>query len=256
MATTPVPGEGSFTSALIYALEALADERGRFTTVELLSKIKNDAPNFPKDQEPVLSNRKDNVQAGRIMLHPLQRVQGDGSRTALPRTEDTNLDVFKRQILTLHLDFCKNPSHADIERLGQQLNQIFERHTLNVDRVRWGGMKRSVAARALGSFLQAGQKRIRRNSMEQQQAVLDDGGSESRPVQVLTPSSSSSNGSSPSRQMQISVADDTAINQISLSPILSSKSLGASEENHQGQIEDRGRQHKKQKSDVDIGDSS
>lgn len=50
MASTKVPGDDSFTSALIHALEALVMEKaeGRFTTVELLRKINHDAPHFPK----------------------------------------------------------------------------------------------------------------------------------------------------------------------------------------------------------------
>ncbi len=72
---TMVPGEDSFTRALIYALETLVEERtdGRFTTAELLNKIKTDAPHFPKDQNPMLMNREGSHSAGRIMLQPLQR---------------------------------------------------------------------------------------------------------------------------------------------------------------------------------------
>ena len=73
MDLTPRPGKDSFTRALIYALKALVEKRqdGRFTTVELLNKIK-EAPDFPKDQNPMLSDREKKGSAGRIMLHPLQ----------------------------------------------------------------------------------------------------------------------------------------------------------------------------------------
>lgn len=179
MDTTKVPGDESFTSALIFALEDLVKEKGRFTTVELLNKIKNDAPNFPRDQTPVLSDRKDEVQAGRIMLHPLPKVQETGLWTAFSPENYTNLDAFKRQTVTLHLDFCQKPSLESVGILGSQLNHIFERYNLGVDRVHWGGMKRSVAARAFEKFRQAGLKgKFRRSSMEQQQVALDNGGSE------------------------------------------------------------------------------
>ena len=140
MATTRVPGEDSFTSALIYALEALVEEKGMFTTVELLRKIKSHAPNFPSDQIPVLSDRRDDAQAGRIMLHPLHRNQEDGSRTAISSEETSNLDALKRHTVTLHSDFAKKPPSTDIEILGRHLNQIFERSTFGVNRVRWGGV--------------------------------------------------------------------------------------------------------------------
>ena len=70
---TERPGKQSFTRALIYALESLVNERpdGRFTTVELLDKIKYDAPDFPRHQDPMLINRHPNQYEGCIILHPL-----------------------------------------------------------------------------------------------------------------------------------------------------------------------------------------
>jgi len=44
-----MPGEDSFTTALIWALKFLVEDRKRFTTLELQTKIM-DAPNFPKNQ--------------------------------------------------------------------------------------------------------------------------------------------------------------------------------------------------------------
>lgn len=256
MATTKVPGEDSFTSALIYALEALVEEKGRFTTVELLRKIKLHAPKFPKDQTPVLSDRKDEVQAGRIMLHPLNRPQKDGSPTELSREENTNLRLIKRQIVTLHLDFADQPSLADIETLGRQLNQVFERYTLSVNRVRWGGMKPSLAARAVGNFRAAGLKSKRRASMQQQRVPLEDGGSVLQSVEdnmvLITPSPS--DGNSPARLMESPAAASMAIDPPNLKPISFPKSLQSNEES-KSHIEDRGRRHKKRKSDVDSKDS-
>ncbi len=157
MATTQVPGNYSFTSALIYALENLVEKKGRFTTMELLRKIKTHA-SFPKNQSPVLSNRKDDVEARRIMLHPIDKVQEDGSQNVLPSIKDADLDAFKRHIVTLHFEFANQPSHVDVETLGRQLNQIFERYPLNVNRVRWGGMRQSAAALAARSFYQASRR--------------------------------------------------------------------------------------------------
>ena len=245
MATTPIPGQNSFTSALIFALETLVEEQGRFTTVELLRKIKNDAPSFPKDQNPVLSSRKKNgSSSGRIMLHPLekaQRIQENGS--ALSSGEDTELDIFKRQTMTLHFDFCDKPSHAKVKALGQHLNHVFETDNLGVNRVRWGGMKQSAAGRAFG-ILQRSLHRRRSASMEQSQAASDAGGSPSGSngddSALLTPSPS--NGDSP-RTLEFTEAGNIAVSPSTLAPILlSAVSLGVES---QGQIEDSRRQHER-----------
>ena len=216
MSTTPVPGEDSFTEALIWALERLAEEKGRFTTVELLRKIKVEAPHFPKDQMPVLSDRQEEVQAGRIMLHPLRKCQNDGLQMEKSLEQITNLDIIKRQTVTLHFDFADKPPPAHIEVLGRHLNHVFDRNNLGVNRVRWGGIRQSVAARAVGSFQAAGLKRSRRVSMEQQQAILAIGADPQWPTnknsELLTPTSS--NQDSPPRAQDFTATqslDDSAL---------------------------------------------
>lgn len=190
MGFTQVPGNDSFTTALIYALETLVKERddGRFTTVELLNKI-NDAPHFPKDQNPMLINREKKFSAGRIMLHPLQK---KGSDNELNRKEAATLDPFKGHALTLHFDFSEKPSPAYIKILGREFNDFFKRH-VGVNRVRWGGMRQSMAARVAKRF-QAKLIRNRRTSMRLQQADPSDGFSHARQAEnalnPLTPSSS------------------------------------------------------------------
>ena len=150
--STPVPGPDSFTSALIYALETLVEEKvgGRFTTVELLNKIKL-YKHFPKEQIPVLSDREMKPTAGRIMLHPLMKTSSESQSS--PK-ETAHLDPLRRQTLTLHLDFGEKPSQMCIEELGRQLNVIFQRRTLGVNRVRWGGVRQSTVTRALKASLQ------------------------------------------------------------------------------------------------------
>ena len=194
LSTTRGPGHKSFTEALIYSLEALEKEKGRFTTVELLNHIIHHAPNFPKDQTPVLSNRKGNDQAGRIMLHPIRQTP-NGPKSASSTDERTIQDAFKRRTVTLHIDFRDQPSLTDIETLGTQFNHLFERSSLSVNQIRWGGMQGSAALRALGNFQAGALKRSRRVSMEQQQAMLDMGAvgrwSSEKNADLLTPSPSS-----------------------------------------------------------------
>ncbi|KAI4188650.1 MAG: hypothetical protein LQ346_005271 [Caloplaca aetnensis] len=153
--TTALPGPKSFTSALTFALEALKNEKheSRFTTDELLRKIKTEAPHFPKDQTPILSDREHKKPTGgRIMLHPIRkdRVDSDKASKVPP------MDQGNGHIVTLHFDFGDKPSEDDMTTLGQGLNEIFERSTLRVHRVRWGGLRRTmfglVARRLRGSL--------------------------------------------------------------------------------------------------------
>lgn len=169
MGSTKVPGDDSFTRALIYALEALVKERadGRFTTLELLNKIK-DAPHFPKDQNPMFFNREKKHSAGRIMLHPLK---GNGSDVELSRREAAELDPLKGHALTLHFDFSEKPSSTYLETLGRELNDFFERN-VGINQVRWGGMRQPMAVRWAKVF-QAGVRK-RRESMRLQQATPSD----------------------------------------------------------------------------------
>lgn len=246
MATTPIPGQDSFTSALIFALETLVEEQGRFTTVELREKIKNDAPNFPKNQKPVLSSRKKNgSNSGRIMLHPLEKAQSIQENGSAPTLgEDIDLDIFKRQTVTLHFDFCDKPSHAVVKAFGQNLNQIFETDNLGVNRVRWGGMRQSAAGLAFGTF-QRSLHRHRRASSEQLQAPSDAGGSQSgsNGDDSAFPTPSPSNGDSP-HPLEVTAAGNIAVSPSTLAPLLSAVSLGVKLES-QAQIEDGRRQHER-----------
>ncbi|KAI4142043.1 MAG: hypothetical protein LQ341_003332 [Variospora aurantia] len=156
--TTAVPGPKSFTSALIFALEALREQKpkGRFTTDELLRKIKNDAPDFPKDQTPELSDRDHKtLSGGRIMLHPLQPDSAEDDKSY----ETSPSELADRHIVTLHFDFGGNPSGKNLETLGRNFNEIFERNTLGVQRVRWGGVRVSAFARATRRFSAASRRR-------------------------------------------------------------------------------------------------
>ena len=148
MGGTPVAGKDSFTSALIFSLGALVREQpeGRFTTMELFKKIQTDAPDFPKNQKPVISGRDTCISAGRIMLHPLKK--GVSTRGMKPKA-DRHSDPTKRQVLTLRFYFDQKPSLERIERLGSEMNAVFEQNpALGVNCIRWGGLQSAVARSA------------------------------------------------------------------------------------------------------------
>ena len=190
MGFTKVPGEDSFTAALIYALEALVEERedGRFTTVELLNKITFDAPHFPKDQKPKLFNREKGKEssAGRIILHPLKRKGSDDEVS-----QELAADPLKGHALTLHFDFSEKPSPNYIEVFGRELNDFFKRN-VGVNRVRWGGVRQSMFARATRNFKDSLKRR--RASMRLQQSnastTFSHASLAENPQDPLTPSSS------------------------------------------------------------------
>ena len=71
MDINPDPGRGSFTSAIIWALGALAERQDCFTTLDLLKATMNEAPHILRNQTPVLFDRFYYNSAGRIMLRPL-----------------------------------------------------------------------------------------------------------------------------------------------------------------------------------------
>ena len=50
-------GESSFTSAVIWALEYIARTKPSFTTHQLLEKINDEPPNFPRHQHALITER-------------------------------------------------------------------------------------------------------------------------------------------------------------------------------------------------------
>lgn len=107
-----------------------------------------DAPNFPKDQTPVISDR-DNKKpsAGRIMLHPLRQHKPSGVKS-----EECPFRGATGYVMTLHFHFGGKPPDDHVVTLGRNLNKTFERNTLEVHRVRWGGLKATAFTRATRKF--------------------------------------------------------------------------------------------------------
>ena len=137
--TTKIPGEDSFTSALIWALETLVKRQpeGRFTTSDLANEITKHK-DFPRDQKPVLYERQImGAYGGRIMLQPLQNSESE------PQTPSKdNANPGNRHTVSLHWEFSRKPSKYDIERLGHEVNDLLERNwNLGLGQVRWGGIR-------------------------------------------------------------------------------------------------------------------
>lgn len=136
--TTKAPGPQSFTAALIWALKELVTERGCFTTQQLMHKIKNDAPSFPRDQTPVLSKRNNVNPASCIMLEPISKSKETPSLARLRST--SLLETGPPEVLNLKFIFDTRPAISDVQALGKALNEVMEERDFKVRRIMWGGL--------------------------------------------------------------------------------------------------------------------
>ena len=237
--STKPPGQDSFTSALIYALEKLVEERqdGRFTTIDLLQVIQYEAPDFPKeDQTVMISDRQKNTSGGCIVLHPLQE-----EGPIAPSAPEEGYPA-KRHTVTLHFDFREKPAKANIKEIGNEFNKLFESHRLGLNRIRWGGMqnRQTIVARAARRWLLYHKKRERSVSI----GNISEGRLSPNPP--LTPVSNAQyadrsprNSNSPSSQVQeIFIIGSSAE---------SSESLKRKMESDQGELDQAQGRHKRPK---------
>jgi len=146
--TTRSPGKASFTSALIWALEELLlkDRRPKFTTTELRLKIK-DAPEFPKDQTPMLKSR-DVSSIERIVLGPLppsdEKPPSPEEDSSSPNTE----------CLMLRCYFERTPTREELKSLARCLQRHISTQKSPLTRVAYGGLH-SLEQRAAMMFLES-----------------------------------------------------------------------------------------------------
>ena len=182
MGSTPVPGEDSFTRALIFALETLVLEKpnGRFTTLDLVSTITERAPHFSNKKDPKLTQRFNH--SGRIMLHPLHTSK---LREQAPAPNEDLLDHMKRHTLTLHFDLSTSMDFRDLEIFGGELNKVFAYNNLGVNNIRWGGMEPVMFAQVANTFKTVIFKRRKRLSA----LNVEDLEQPSARTEVKTPSS-------------------------------------------------------------------
>ncbi|KAL8734043.1 MAG: hypothetical protein Q9166_001804 [cf. Caloplaca sp. 2 TL-2023] len=169
---TKVPGPESFTRALIYSLQKLVNGKpeGRFTTDELLRSITTDAPDFPNDQTPVMFDRDNKKPSpGHIILHPLRKDGKDGTAPQTPKAESP-LKGAIGYMITLQFEFPEKPPDDHITTIGRNFNKVFEQNTLQVLRIRWGGIRANTFTRAAHHF----QKKLRsRRASSQSQRPRD-----------------------------------------------------------------------------------
>lgn len=127
---TRSPGEESFTTALIWALDALLITQKRFTVAQLSRKIR-EAPKFPHDQVPVQLDRCSSA-IERIVLAPLAKTE---------ETVNSNETSDNQGHLTLNFVFDKIPSKKTIGKFATALDMAMRKYEIPVRRIGWGGFQ-------------------------------------------------------------------------------------------------------------------
>jgi len=136
-----IPGKESFTTALIWALKALAEENEEdgFTTSQLYSKILK-APDFPsEEQTPTLSERRGHC-SRRLMLAPLP--SNEQPYTEISETGD--VDEANKPLLSLNLQFLLpiDLSENDVEDMCDGLQNLVKYRELKATQIIWRGLSR------------------------------------------------------------------------------------------------------------------
>lgn len=129
-----MPGENSFTRALIWSLKELAKARSRFTTLELQQKISNEAPNFPRNQFVPLLER-DEPSNERLVLAPLLSAnEGSDPDVTL---QDNLLAPRMKNYVDLRFCYSKTLNEDEIEALAKNLRSIIVEEKIGANRIGW-----------------------------------------------------------------------------------------------------------------------
>jgi len=132
--TTRKPGPRSFTTALIWALNDLVASEKRFTTQVLLSKILN-APDFPEDQSPRLSERGPAC-LRRIVLAPLN----DDAVSNVSDTNPQDEEEGTRQDLSVRFVFSKRITEKMVTGLAVELRRLISEGDFKATTILWEGI--------------------------------------------------------------------------------------------------------------------
>jgi hypothetical protein len=143
--TTPLPGKESFTSALIWALEKLADEGTRFMSSELLEKIL-EAPDFHRDgQVPCMSQRGPHC-VRRLILEPMASGT-EKSRSNPEGRRDEASEPFK-YCLNLQFLLPDAPEDSEIKRMCDSLRELIVSYRFYARQILWQGLYPKEHARS------------------------------------------------------------------------------------------------------------
>ena len=171
-----VPGETSFTHALIKALRHLASDKEGFTTSELFNQILQ-CPTFPKhEQTPCLTSRTTCLE--RLLLAPLHEPELPpvASPPASENTAETNPLKY-----CLSLDFLlpELPNDEDMTNMCDGLKKLIAKEQLIAQKIIWKSLYRkremplAVQAAAHHWRAQTLLKNRRHSSIEHKKSPVD-----------------------------------------------------------------------------------
>lgn len=137
--TTKKPGKHSFTSALIWSLSHLLEKHVPFSTQELLRTILNDAPDFPTDQSPRLSERPPAC-LRKIMLAPLTTDSGSKPTGNSEADEEEEFTEETRQELTIRLVFNSGITPSMVKEVASHLGRLIRDSDIKAKAALWEGI--------------------------------------------------------------------------------------------------------------------
>lgn len=148
--TTKKPGPESFTAALIWALKELVRYKPekRFSTQDLLAKIFN-APDFPKNQAPRLTERGAVSCLRRIVLAPMDNEYGvDHEKEDITQ----NLKV-TQDTLNLRFVFDRVITAKVVRDLAKDVSNLISQGDLGASTVLWEGINSAEQSRVDSQIL-------------------------------------------------------------------------------------------------------
>jgi hypothetical protein len=137
---TAMPGEDSFTSALIWSLDLLAKSKTSFTTNQLLRKINENAPKFPRNQEALLMERGEDETTcfRKLVLAPLPKPGEKDVRDLPPPKEKSTSQI--KHYLDLRFFYDKPPTKEEILYLSQSLKEMIYNEKITARHIGWLNM--------------------------------------------------------------------------------------------------------------------
>jgi hypothetical protein len=168
--TTPIPGERSFTHALIKALETLSQSTDGFTTAELHLKILK-CPTFPKDDQTPCHGSRTNCPE-RLLLAPLDPPDAMYTSTA-SLSRDNSQPPPIQYCLTLDFLLTSLPSEHDLTKLCNSLKVLANKNGLPVQKFLWNSMyrKEEIPVVAKVAALQWRARTLRNGSRSNQRST-------------------------------------------------------------------------------------
>ncbi|KAK8061065.1 hypothetical protein PG997_015286 [Apiospora hydei] len=137
--TTKAPGDASFTNALIWSLDHLLEKQTCFSTRDLVKTINFDAPHFPEDQSPRLSDGK-NPSTRKIMIAPLTNDSKRRAEEATRVQPTDNLIEERSRDLLLRFIFDCDITNSTVEETASRIRDLIQQGYIEAKAVAWEGI--------------------------------------------------------------------------------------------------------------------